>query len=107
MIEGKQLADGQLPYDEGDLWVTSADTRAFIKGIICTNTSTEHSTAITLFLQPHAGVSRRLIKVTLEPDEQLYFDEPLTLDEGDKIRGRADYANEVDYVISGATESTL
>jgi hypothetical protein len=103
-IEGKQLADGQLAGSETDMYTVPASTRAFIRSIICANTGAGTNTVL-LFLRPSGGTSRRLIKIPLEIDEQLYFNEPMTLDAGDKVRGQATSASEVDYVISGAEEA--
>lgn len=104
-IVGKQLADGQLPVAEGDLYTAPGATTTYIKSIICTNTHAANTNIVLLFLRPSAGTSRRLIKAPLGPDEQVYFNEALVLDTGDKIRGNATNVNEVDYVINGAEET--
>jgi len=105
-ILGKQLADGQLPAAEGDLYACPADTRAFVKSISCTNTSAANTNTVTLYLKPTGGTSRRLVRVPLSSNDQLYYLAPETLDTADAIRGEATNAAEVDYVISGAVEAT-
>lgn len=103
-VYGKQLADGQLPDTEGDLYAVPAGKRAYVKSITCSNTSASSVTA-TLYVRPSAsGVSRQVANVELEAGDTLYFDEPLTLEAGDKIRGQATTGAVVDYVISGGEE---
>ena len=81
-----------------------ADTKAYIKSIICTNTGAGQNVVI-LYLRVDGANSRRIIRVPLETYEQLYFDEPLTLEAADLVRGEATNANEVDYIVNGAEEA--
>ena len=104
-ILGKQLADGQLPAAEGDLYTCPADTRVFIKSMVFASGVSTVET-VEILLQPSGGTARRLVRVPLSQHEQLYFNEALMLDAADKIRGATTNATSVDYVISGATEST-
>ena len=99
-IQGQALADGQLPNVEGILYTVPGSTVTYVKSIICTNTGVGQN--VVILLVRNDGVnSRRLIRVPLETNEQLYFDEPLTLEAADEVRGQATNATEVDYVING------
>ena len=100
-IAGAPLGDGQLPAAEGVLYTVPAATSAYVPSIICTNTGAGQN-VVTLWERLDGVNSRRLIRVPLETNEQLYFDEPLTLAAADEIRGAATNANEVDYIINGA-----
>lgn len=103
-IGGAPLGEGQLPNAEGVLYTVPGATTAYVKSIICTNTGAGQN--VVLLWERLDGVnSRRLIRVPLETNEQLYFDEPLTLAATDEVRGMATNANEVDYVVSGAEET--
>lgn len=102
-IVGEALADGQLPNAEGVLYTVPGGTGAYIKSIICTNTGAGQN-VVLLWVRNDGVNSRRLIRVPLETNEQLYFDEALTMEAADEVRGSATNANEVDYVINGAEE---
>ena len=104
-IAGEALADGQLPAAEGVLYTVPANTVAYIKSIVYTNTHAANTNVVFIWVRLDGANSRRLIRVPLYPNEQLLFDEPLTLDETDEIRGSATNATEVDYVISGAEQT--
>ncbi len=99
-IEGQALADGQLPNAEGVLYTVPANTTTYVKSIVCTNTGAGQN-VVLLWVRNDGANSRRLIRVPLETNEQLYFDEALTLEVADEVRGSATNAAEVDYVISG------
>ena len=103
-IAGKALADGQLAAAEATIYTVPGGTTTYIKSIICTNTGAGQNVVI-LYLRVDGANSRRLIRVPLETNEQLYFDEPLTLEAADLVRGEATNAIEVDYLISGAEEA--
>lgn len=103
-IAGQALADGQLPAAEAVIYTVPASTTTYMKSIICANTGGSINVVI-LYARNDGANSRRLIRVPLETNEQLYFDEPLTLEASDEIRGEATNANEVDYVISGGEET--
>jgi len=103
-IAGQALADGQLAAAEATLYTVPADTTTYIKSIICTNTGAGQNVVI-LYLRVDGANSRRIVRVPLETNEQLYFDEPLTLEAADLVRGEATNANEVDYIVSGAEEA--
>jgi len=104
-VAGANLADGQLANAETDMYTVPADTRAYVKSIVCSNTGAGDNT-VTLYLTPSGGTSRRIVYAILASGSTLYYDEPTTLDAADKIRGYATNAAEVDYIISGGTEST-
>ena len=99
-IEGQALADGQLPNVEGVLYTVPADTVTYIKSIVLANTGAGQNIVI-LWVRLDGVNSRRIVRVPLETEEQLLFDDPLTLEATDEIRGSATSAAEVDYVISG------
>lgn len=103
-ILGRQLADGQLPATEIDLYTAPGGNRVFIKSIICANTHAATTNTIEVFLRPSGGISRRLFRVPLSANEQLFFNEARVLDAGDAIRGLSSTTGQVDYTIDGATE---
>ena len=105
-IAGTALADGQLgavAAPTPTIYTTPAGTVTYLKTITCTNTGAGQN--VVLLAMTRTGVERRLIRVPLETNEQLFFDEAHTLEAGDIIQGEATNANEVDYVISGAEET--
>lgn len=104
-IAGEALADGQLPNAEGVLYTVPADTVTYIKSIVYTNTSGANTNTVLILVRLDGANSRRLIRIPLYPNEQLYYNEALTLEAADEIRGHATNAAEVDYVISGAEEA--
>ena len=103
-ITGGALADGQLAAAEATIYTVPGATVTYIKSIICTNTGAGQN-VVLLYLRVDGANSRRIIRVPLETNEQLYFDEPLTLEAADLMRGEATNANEVDYVVNGAEEA--
>lgn len=105
MITGKQLADGQLPSTEGDLYTVPAGTRTYLKSIVCSNTGAGDN-IVSIFLQPSGGTSRRIAFATMNSGDTMYYSAATTLDTGDKIRGVATNADEMDYIISGGEETT-
>lgn len=103
-ILAEQLADGQLGAAEADMYLCPASTRAFVKSVICANTAAA-ATGIEVFLKPSGGTSRRIAYLeVMDAGDTLYFSEPTTLDAGDAIRGVADDAAIVDYIVSGAEQ---
>jgi len=104
-ISGKQLADGQLAAAEADMYTVPGSTRTFLSGIVCNNTGAGDNTVV-LYLTPSGGTSRCIAYMSLGTHQTMYFDERLILDAGDKIRGYATNATQVDYVICGAEETT-
>lgn len=106
MASIKQLADGQLPDTAGDLYTAPADTQVFVSTIVLVNTHTS-SINVNLFLLPAGGNARRLIPpdMPLPSKYTLVYDDGITLDAGDKIRGSASVADKIDYTISGVTQS--
>lgn len=104
-IVGEALADGQLPAAEGVLYTVPAGTVAYIKSIVYTNTHAVNTNVCLILVRLDGANSRRLIRVPLYANEQLYYNDALTLEAADEIRGHATNATEVDYVISGAEES--
>lgn len=105
-IDGTALADGQLgavAAPTPTIYTTPGGTTTYVKSIICTNTGAGRN--VVVLAVTRTGVERRLIRVPLETNEQLYFDEPLVLEATDIIQGEATNATEVDYVISGAEET--
>jgi hypothetical protein len=103
-IQGQALADGQLANAEATIYTVPAGTVAYVKSIICQNTGAG-ANVVQLWVRNDGANSRRLIYVTLQTNEQLYFNEPLTMAAADLIRGAATNANEVDYVVNGAEET--
>jgi len=104
-IVGKQLADGQLPNIENDLYVVPAGIRAYVKSIICSNVASGINT-VGIFLQPSGGIPRRIAYAAMCSGVTMYYNEATTLDTGDKIRGVATNPSQVDYIISGGEETT-
>lgn len=105
-ILAEQLADGVLGAAEADVYLCPAGTRAFVKSMIFAN-KLGAATGIEIFLKPSGGTSRRIAYLSVMADgDTLYFDEPTTLDAGDAIRGVADDAAAVDYIVSGAEQVT-
>lgn len=105
-ISGIALADGQLLVPAAPtptLYTVPANTTTYVKSIVCTNTGAGQN--IVVLAATRTGVERRLIRVPLETNEQLYFDEPITLEAADIIQGEATNGAEVDYVISGAEQT--
>lgn len=100
-ITGQALADGQLAAAEAVIYTVPAATVAYIKSIVCQNTGAGQN-VVELWVRNDGANSRRLIRVPLETNEQLYFDEPLTMEAADEVRGAATNANEVDYIVNGA-----
>ena len=103
-IAGIALADGQLANAEAVIYTVPASTTAYIKSIICANTGAGQN-VIELWVRLDGANSRRLIRVPLETNEQLYFDDALTLEAADEIRGAATNATEVDYTIWGGEQT--
>jgi len=103
-IAGKALSDGQLANAEAVIYTVPGGTTTYIKSIICTNAGAGQN-VVTLYVRNDGANSRRLIYVPLETNEQLYFDEPLTMEAADEVRGDATNAAEVDYIINGAEET--
>ena len=103
-IAGTALADGQLPAAEGVIYTVPGATTTYVKNVICTNTGAGQNVVI-LWVRNDGANSRRLIRVPLETNEQLYFNDVLTMEAADEIRGSATNANEVDYVVNGAEET--
>ncbi len=103
-IAGIALADGQLPNAQGVLYTVPGGTTTFIKSIICANTGAGQN-VVELWVRLDGANSRRLIRVPLETNEQLYFDDALTLEAADEIRGVATNAAEVDYTIWGGEQT--
>ena len=85
-ITAKQLADGQLPNAEGDLYTCPAGTTTYVKSITLHNTDAAAHTC-TVLLLPSGGVARVIIDVALGAGYTTYVETPLVLDAGDKIRG--------------------
>jgi len=104
-IAGRQLADGQLPNAEAALYTAPGGTITYVKSIVCANVHAANTNTVELFVRPSGGASRRIVRVPLEPSEQLYFNAPLALDTGDAIRGLATNAAEIDYTIYGGEET--
>ena len=101
----KALADGQLASSKGTLYTVPTSTSAIVRSIILVNTDTV-SRAVNLYAKP-GSTSRRLISkdLVLGAGENLVFDTPITLEEGDLIEGDAAAATVVDFIISGAEET--
>lgn len=102
-IAGAALAEGQLAGAEAAIYTVPAGTVAYVKSIICQNTGAGQN-VVQLWTRTD-GVSRRIVYVPLETNEQLYFNEPLTMEAADTLRGAATNGAEVDYVVSGGEQT--
>ena len=102
----KSLADGQLAAAIGDLYTVPASTQTIIKTISLVNTDTVTRT-VNLYVTPSGGTARRIIpkNMSLASGYLLEYDQEITLEAADKIRGDASAATVVDFVISGVEES--
>lgn len=100
------LADGQLSLAKTTLYTVPASTKAIVKSIILVNTNTTTSRIVQLYVN-RTGTSRRIWArdYTITPKSRAEDTAVITLETGDLIEGEADAASEVDYVISGATET--
>ena len=105
-ISGKSLADGQLANTTGDLYTVPGSTRTFIVTVIVSNAGAGDN-SINLFVKPSGGSDRRIVPkdMVLETGDTLYFDENISLEAGDKLRGDATNASEVDYSIYGGEQA--
>lgn len=103
-IQGQALADGQLAAAEATIYTVPAATVAYVKSIVCQNTGAGQN-IVQLWVRNDGANSRRIAYITLQTNEQFYYDEPLTLEATDLIRGAATNLNEVDYVVNGAEET--
>jgi hypothetical protein len=103
-ITAKQLADGQLPNANGDLYMSTGVT-TYVKNITLHNTDAS-AHVCTLKMLPSAGVARVIASVNLAAGYTFYHTDPLVLDSGDKLQGDDGGAagNKIDYSIYGATE---
>jgi hypothetical protein len=102
-ITAKQLADGQLAAAEGVLY--TAASIAYVRSIVLQNRGSG-SNACELWLRPSGGSSRRLSYAILSASYTQEWTAPLVLDVSDAIRGAATSANQVDYTIYGAEETS-
>ena len=105
-IAGTALADGQLAAAAAPtptIYTTPGGTITYVKSIVCTNTGAGRN--VVVLAVTRTGAERRLIRVPLETNEQLFFNEPVLLEATDIIQGEATNATEVDFVISGAEET--
>lgn len=97
--EGKILATGKLPSSTGDLFTATNIT--FIRLINLSNAGAGDN-EITVFIND--GADTQLFSLTLSTKDTLVYDNPIALEPGDKIRGVADNADEVHYVIDGTEQ---
>jgi hypothetical protein len=105
-ILAEQLADGVLGVAEADVYLCPAGTRAFIKSMSFAN-KLGAATGMEIFLRPNGGTSRRIAYMSVMDDgDTFYYDAATPLDAGDAIRGVADDAAAVDYIVSGAEQVT-
>lgn len=98
----KSLGDGQLANSEGSLYLTPASTQAIIKTITLVNTDSSART-VNLYVKVSGGTSRRIIPVdlSLAIGANFVYDNEITLEAGDDLRGDASAATQVDYTING------
>lgn len=102
-IQIVSLADGQLSNTEADIYGPATGKRAIVKGIRLVNTDTAALT-VNLFFRPNGGSTSRLIlpkDLTLSAGAAFIDDSEITLEAGDKIRGKAGTSAKVDFVLSG------
>ena len=71
-ISGIALADGQLANAVAVIYTVPGATTAFIKSIVCANTGGGQN-VVELWVRVDGVNSRRLIRVPLETNEQLYY----------------------------------
>lgn len=86
------------------IYTTPGGTVTYVSGITIANTGAGQNVVLLAVTRDGAN-ERRLIRVPLETNEELLWDEPLTLEAADIIQGEATNANEVDYTVNGAEET--
>jgi len=101
-IQIVSLKDDQLPSSETDLYGPDSGKRAIVKSIRLVNTDTAART-VNLYFKNGSNPSRCIIPkdLLLAPGALYVDDSEITLESTDKIRGKADTASKVDYVLSG------
>lgn len=98
------LADGQASNVLGDIYTSPALTTTYITTMaFCNSAGTGDGTFLKIYLNDGADIL--LLYIDLKPDEVFYWDTPIVLDAGDKIRAEAENATEIDYWIDGMTEA--
>ena len=99
------LADGQLPSSAGDLYTAAGDV--YVTTIIVANASAASRT-VNLYIRDASSGADRLITpkdLAMAVGDTMYLTGvKVSLNSGDKIRGSADSATSVDYVIWGGTQ---
>lgn len=97
----KVLAEGQLASSKTTIYTVPAATETAVQSASFCNTGAGDNTVI-VYLKP-GSTSRRIARVTLATNEQLIISD-FTLEAGDLIEAQATNANEVDYIVTGATQ---
>lgn len=105
----KELADGFLAAAESQMYSSpiTVITESVVKILNFHNLNTTTNRVVEIFRTTFVGPSRRLYKFTIPPEGSAEIVVDWTMASGEEIRGFADVANEVNYVISGYQFPTL
>jgi hypothetical protein len=102
MFTAKTFAHGQLPDTAAALYTSPAARTAYIKNLICSNTS---GAAVDVTIWKIIGANhRRIIKKSIPAGESLALT-GYVLAASEAIRGEASTAAVVDYIIDGVEQS--
>jgi hypothetical protein len=96
------LADGQLANAQGDLYTVPGAT-AGVGVIVYLHNTNASAEGVYLFLQRSGGTSRQIMAFQIDAGGSAYA-RITALSTGDKIRGYADDASQVNYEIVGGTQ---
>ena len=88
---------------EADIYEVGVGLVAYVKTIALSNRGAA-ANITQLYIQHDGGASRRIYYQSLDANETELITTPITLVAGDKIRGDAGTADEVDYAIFGAED---
>ena len=100
--------NGFLQVEQEPLYTVPAVAQIEIDSLICYNTDGAHTSTVTLYVELSGGTSRVLLSQDLAPGERLQSEGgPLHLNEHDKLKGKATYADEVTWFMSGLLVHTV
>ena len=104
-LEPMVLAEGQLAASKTALYTVAVDDVAYIKTIALSNL---HASALVaeLYVKKSGGTARRFYHNSLAADETVILTSPLSLGPGDELSGNAATAALVDYMVTGALDTT-
>lgn len=103
---GKRLASGQAAIGSAVIYTVPANTKTYVKSIICTNLNGS-SQAINIFINDGTAdrdISHNATVTTLTTIKPITHDSALILNSGDSIKISASLGT-VDYVVSGVEET--